>query len=139
MKKPAPYPSNLGALAQKMFGLDPAPPLTKAEIRAGLARLMSSALIKASDSNFELAADLAGQFRCADVDRSFSALSERCELGDRLTSVIFDLAVALVTSRLTESEAFRLGTSEEAMRLFESDCHEWADPRTRAKNEAVTA
>ena len=113
--------------------------LTDAEIRAGLARLTSSALIKASDSNFELAADLVGQFRCADVDRSFSALSERCELGEKLTSVIFDLAVALVTSRLTESEAFRLGTSKEAMQLFESDCAEWNDPRLRANNEAVTA
>jgi hypothetical protein len=113
--------------------------LTDAEIRVGTARLMSSALIKASDSNFEHAANLSGQFRCADVDRSFSALAERCELGGKLASVIFDLAVALVTSRLTEGEVFRLGTSKEAMQLFESDCAEWNDPRIRAHNEAVSA
>jgi hypothetical protein len=112
--------------------------LTDAEIREGIDRLMSSALIKASDSKFEHAANLAGQFRCADVDRSSSALEERCDIGDRLTSVIFDLAVALVTSRLTENEAFRLGTSKEAMQLFESDCAEWNDPRTRAYNESVS-
>jgi hypothetical protein len=114
-------------------------PLTDAEIREGIDRLMSSALIRSSDSDVEHAANLAGQFRCADVDRAFSALEERCGVGHQLTSVIFDLAVALVTSRLTESEVFRLGTSPEAMRLFESDCDEWNDPRFRAHNEAVSA
>ena len=102
-------------------------PLTGVEINEGLKRLMSSALMRASDFNH--AADLTAQFRCADVDRSFSALAECIETRAKVTCVIFDLAVALVTSRLTESEVFRLGTSEEAMQLFEATCEEWNDQR----------
>jgi hypothetical protein len=51
--------------------------------------------------------------------------------------VILDLAVALVTKRLSRAEIFTLGTSEEAMRLFETECEERNDPRREALNREL--
>jgi hypothetical protein len=102
--------------------------LTDAEIREGIARLTSSALIKARPDS---AGDLTGTFK-VNVGVPILELRDAYGIDSETACVIFDLAVALVTSRLSRSEIFTLGTSEEAMRLFEAECEEWNDPRRAA-------
>jgi hypothetical protein len=113
-------------------------PLTDAEIRAGLERLRSSALIKVRDA--EWAADLTCNFKL-NVGLPISELTGPYGIEKGTACVIQDLAVALVTKRLMKEETFRLGTSPEAMQLFEAECDEWNDPRgwRFAKNAAVTS
>jgi hypothetical protein len=105
--------------------------LTDAEIRDGMARLMTSALMTSPKGSIEehgVAADWAAQFKVGDVAPPLENLAEAFGTNTNVASVIHDLAVALVTKRLCVEEIFRLGTSAEAMRLFESECWEWNNP-----------
>jgi hypothetical protein len=110
--------------------------LTTAEIRKGMKRLESSALMKTDDAAW--AQDLTCNFKL-NVGLPISEL-EAYGLNRGTACVIQDLAVALITKRLTKEETFRLGTSPEAMQLFEAECDEWNDPRgwRFTKNAAVT-
>jgi hypothetical protein len=97
----------------------PTSPLTKAEIREGLERLMASPLMTNAEGR-------KGDYLGA-VDATSDA---RTDIGPRIrdlglkragnvAGVIEDLGFALLAHRLTAEELFRLGTSAEAMQLFE--------------------
>ncbi len=99
--------------------------LTAAEVAAGLARLKAAPFMV---RNVEYQDD-PGSFRIADAATDFifeaaPGFSETftAEHGipadQEEDSIIRDLAYALALSRLTPEELFRLGTSEEALRLF---------------------
>ncbi len=102
-------------------------PLTKAEIRAGIARLMASPLMTSAEGrkgddgkpdNYTGALDSAGDARCNTYPRLYD-LGEKWGLEGNEPGVIEELGLALLLSRLTVEELFRLGTSPEAMALFE--------------------
>jgi hypothetical protein len=119
-------------------------PLTDLEIRTGLKRLESSALMKASSAMKTGGAGWAYDLTCnfkLNVGPPPSEIAKAYGSADATAAVIRDLAVALFTKRLTANEAFRLGTSPEAMQLFEAECDEWNDPRgwRFTKDAAVTA
>jgi len=119
--------SNLGVFAQEMFGHDSASPLKKSEIREGLARLMASPLMKSAEAHrrddgepddYSGAADTACDFR-SDAGPDLFDFAEKWGLEGQVPAVINELGFALLASRLTVEELFRLGTSPEAIRLFE--------------------
>jgi hypothetical protein len=114
-----------------MKNTNPTARLTTAEIREGVDRLMTSALMTSPEGSVKehgVAADWAAQFKVGDVDPPLENLAGAFGTNTNVASVIHDLAVALVTKRLCVEEIFRLGTSAEAMRLFESECWEWNNP-----------
>jgi hypothetical protein len=100
-------------------------PLTPLEVKAGLARLNAARFMAwnheyqdepggyiigdaASDFIFELAPKLSDTF---DAEHGIPTDQD-------ISSIIQSLAFALVLSRLAHEDVFRLGTSEEALRLF---------------------
>ncbi|MDD5305517.1 MAG: hypothetical protein PHS14_20645 [Elusimicrobia bacterium] len=118
-------------------------PLTAAEIRAGIARLMASAFMTAPEGreatghDFTEAIDATGQFR-VDVGEDVSEIVDGYGVEINVACMTEDLAFALVTSRLTAAEIFTLGTSEDAIRLFEKSWT-WQDVLSRRSPQAVSA
>lgn len=102
-------------------------PLTPAEIKQGFHRLTAAPFM-----NIELKQDHDGRRTLADeldvlnfkldpVEPSLETIPLprfRDQKPHQIRSIIVDLAVALVVSRLTPEEAFKLGTSAEAIDLF---------------------
>lgn len=117
--------------------------LTAAEIRAGVARLMSSDLMTNpagridTGHGFTEVTDAVHQFR-ADAGEDVSEIVKRYGVDRNVRTVIESLAFSLVTSRLTKAEIFTLGTSEEAIRLVE-ESSAWQDVLSRRSPRAVSA
>ncbi len=90
--------------------------LNPAEVEAGLARLAACPSLAGPDA-VDAVADLESGARPSpwDLARRQGIPADSREL----PTVIAGLAAALVLSRLAVEEIFRLGTSEEAVRLFE--------------------
>jgi hypothetical protein len=128
---------------KEMFGRDSASPLRKADIRAGLDRLMASDLMTNpagrvdTGHGFTETLDAVNQFR-GEGGKDVSEIVKSYGVDREVRSVIESLAFELVMSRLTEAEIFRLGTSEEAIRLFE-ESDAWQDVLSRHSPEAVSA
>lgn len=119
----------------------PNAPLAAAEIRAGIARLMSSPFMtspegRKSDSGKE--DDYTGALDAAcEVNSnrgpSLFPFAEKWGLEGNVPGVIEELGVALLKDRTSVEEIFRLGTSPEAVRLLEG--HEaWWTARLKASH-----
>ena len=96
-------------------------PLTAAEVKAGLARLMSSALMTSAEGrkdDYTGALDAASDVR-SDMGPRLWPFAKEWGMKGHAPGVIEDLGVALLLSRLSVEELFRLGTSTEAIHLFE--------------------
>jgi hypothetical protein len=89
--------------------------LAPAEIRAGVNRLMSSAYMKSP----------AG--RQGDAGPSLFPFAEKWGLEGQVPGIIHELGFALLMERTTPEELFRLGTSEEAIRLLEEFHARWVE------------
>jgi hypothetical protein len=135
--------SDLGAFAQEMFGLDSASPLKKSEIREGIARLMASSGMTSAEGrkgedgkedDFTGALDTACDLR-SDAGPSLFRFAEKWGLEGNVPGVIRELGFALLMERVTPEELFRLGTSPEAIAMFEKHEKWWAE-RVRAHNAA---
>jgi hypothetical protein len=101
--------------------------LTDAEIRAGIDRLMSSPYMKSAEGRKGDEGeedDWSGALYTASDARSAAGpdlypLAEKWGLEGNVPGIIEDLGFALLTERTSVEELFRLGTSEEAVRLLE--------------------
>ena len=108
-------------------------PLTAAEIRAGIARLMSSPFMQSpegrrgddgKEDDFSGALYTAGDVN-SNRGPSLWSFAETWGLEGNVPGVIEDLGIALLKQRLSVEELFRLGTSEEAVRLLEEEEALW--------------
>lgn len=96
-------------------------PLSKGEIREALDRLMASPLMTSAEGrkdDYTGALDAASDVR-SDVGPRLSPFRKAWGLKGNVPCVIEDLAFALIAHRISAEELFRLGTSLEAMQLFE--------------------
>jgi hypothetical protein len=108
-------------------------PLTTAEIRAGIARLMSSPYMKSAEGrkgddgaedDWSGALYTASDVR-SDAGPDFWPFAESAGAEHNVPGVIQDLGIALVLNRLSVEEIFRLGTSPEAITLLEENERLW--------------
>lgn len=111
-------------------------PLTPCEVREGLDRLLSRRFMRAGrDGDYTDAVDWTSEHRSNSSGALFGAFADDHGIPGNAPGVIEDLAVAFVLSRsgLTQEQLFRLGTSEEAIRLFE-ESDEWKRRTARGSN-----
>ena len=114
----------------------PNAPLAAAEIRAGIARLMSSPFMTSASArkgedpgdpdNYTGALDTASDVR-SNAGADFWPFAESAGAEHNVPGVIQDLGIALVLNRLSVEEIFRLGTSPEAIALLEENATRWAE------------
>lgn len=104
----------------------PNAPLTDAEIKQGFHRLAAAPFMNVEFEQSEYVRDLADvldvlNFKLDPVEPSLETIPLprfRDQEPYVIRSIIVDLAVSFVVSRLTPEEAFKLGTSAEAIELF---------------------
>lgn len=106
--------------------------LTRVELTEGVGRLKARAF--AADGMEELNS-FTGTFVFECAAPASRALVAQGLDWDAANAIV-DLALALLASRLTAEEALRLGTSEEALTLFETRSSEW---KTQLKWRAEAA
>lgn len=121
-------------------------PLRKAEIRAGVARLMSSPYMKSAEGrkgdegaedDWTGALDTASDVRSNSGPRLFP-FAEKWGLEGNVPGIIEDLGFTLIAQRTSVEEIFRLGTSPEAIALLEKNATWWAE-RVKAHHAGSAA
>jgi hypothetical protein len=120
--------------------------LSKAEIRAGVARLMASPFVTSpggrkgdpgKEDDFTGALDASCDLR-SDAGPSLWRFAEKWGLEGQVPGIIHELGFALLMERVSAEELFRLGTSPEAIVLLEEHVRR-RDEKWKAYHEAKAA